>query len=134
MKLRIIGLVLAIASIVITLSTLVSSPGQDLTDTQQRALDSVLSDNKLNDANATNVNQQMVVNGWVARDLLVLNASQNRDLVGLQARTNALLQGGIVLLGLAIVGGGLGLALNARNRSVAATQTAASEGLVPPPS
>ena len=134
MKLRIIGLVLAIASIVITLSTLVSSPGQDLTDTQQRALDSVLSDNKLNDANATNVNQQMVVNGWVARDLLVLNARQNRDLVGLQARTNALLQGGIVLLGLAIVGGGLGLALNARNRSVAATQTAASEGLVPPPS
>lgn len=51
----------------------------------------------LNEENAEGAPQQAVVNGWVARDLAVIQIDQNNDLLDQQAQTNQLLFVGLVV-------------------------------------
>lgn len=132
---------LCIAAIALFLAfiTVTNQPNQDLTSSQSALISAALSDNAANDANAENVNQQMVVNGWVAKDLLVINARQNVNLIELQSRTNALLQGMVLLMALLVVGvASLGVAVNngkRRQRHEAQPPVAArpGESLAPQP-
>lgn len=108
---------MAVIALLLVFVTVTNQPNQDLVLAQNSLISSALSDNEANDANAENVNQQMVVNGWVAKDLLTINARQNVNLIELQSRTNALLQGIVPLLGLLVVAvASLGLAVNGGRR------------------
>jgi len=132
-------LCIAAIALLLALVTVTSQPNQDVTSSQNALISAALSDNAANDANAENVNQQMVVNGWVAKDLLVINARQNVNLIELQSRTNALLQGIVLLLALLVVGvASLGVAVNngkRRQRHEAQPPVAAAPGesLTPQP-
>lgn len=65
---------------------------------------------ELNEESADGAPQQAVVNGWVARDLAVVQIDQNNELLEQQAKTNQLLFVGLVVgsLFLALLADGRG--------------------------
>ena len=101
-----IGFVIAaVFGLIVGVVSLASPPTEFVAETQDSMITAALADNKVNESNAENVNQQTVVNGWVARDLLMISVRQNATLINsttaaleMQQRTNTLLQGAMVLL------------------------------------
>jgi len=77
-------LVLAIAAVAvfIVLKPVVTTsvPSLPSATTYESLISTALSDNSVNDANAESAPQQQVVNGWVARDLLMIIAKENADI------------------------------------------------------
>jgi hypothetical protein len=130
--------ILAAAALIVGLATILIRPSSYVADNQQEMISAALADNKLNDANAENVNQQMVVNGWVARDLLAINARQNVALINaatssleLQQRTNGVIQGVLVLMVLligAVAGVGIRLTQGMRGPKPASSETPGDTG------
>lgn len=137
-------LIIGIAALIVGVATLVLRPTAFVGETQQEFIAAALADNQANDANAENVNQQMVVNGWVARDLLAINARQNVALIDSmsssvesQQRTNGLLQGILVLLVLlvgAVAGVGIRVAqlvTGSANKAENGAATSATDAISP---
>jgi hypothetical protein len=80
--------VLGIVAIVMFVGPLVV--GKADTDRYNELIVEAIADNAVNDSNAESAPQQQVVNGWVARDLLLLQARQQNDALELQYRQMAL--------------------------------------------
>jgi hypothetical protein len=81
-------LVLAIAAVAVFLVLkpviTTSVPTLPSATTYESLISTALSDNAANDANADSAPKQQVVNGWVARDLLMIIAKENADILKAQ--------------------------------------------------
>ena len=72
-------------------------------DAYEAAVQAVLRDDDRNNIRAEGSPQQQVVNGWTARDLLVIQTAQQNDALELQSRQMALLLVIVLLLAWTIV-------------------------------
>lgn len=103
-----VGLVLAVVSIILTYGAALFFGSTQVSFDSSNGADSVASAMSLyleNDANSTTVYNQMVTNGWVAKDLLETVGNQNATMIDNQLATAKLLQGTntLIMFGLGMV-------------------------------
>jgi len=110
MKWRLVSLaIIGVAALIIGIVAVGAKSPSYTTGNSSAEITAALSDYDSNAANADNVYQQQVVNGWVAKDLLTINDRQNvtmlagqAEALSLQIAMNSLLRGVVVLLVLLI--------------------------------